>query len=276
MVDEMRISENALIKLLERHWFSRMNIKYSLVAAALLVCAGLPCSALAADDDSSLFVTANDTWSIEIVPYAWLPGIKGDITIRNTTVGVDQSFSDIFKSVKFASSALAIGRYNNWVLYTQLDYFSLSTTKLENAPSRGSLGSKELLYTQGFGYRINGWSSGQTFDILIGAQGLHADNKLSLYQFGSVSNSMNVVDAVLIFRPSFQLSQHWILNPTISVGGGDSKSTYQLQPQVQYQFNSTWEMRFGYRKLHYDINGSRGNNLNASLAGPLFGFGMTF
>jgi hypothetical protein len=252
-----------------------MNVKHSLAAAALLIATGVPFSAQSAADDP-VFVTANDTWSVEIVPYAWLPGAKGDLTIRNTSVGVDQDFNDIFKAVKFASSALGIARYNNWLIYTQLDYFSLSTTKLENAPARGSLDLKDLLYTQGFGYRINGWSSGQTFDILIGAQGLHANNKLSLYQLGSVSDSNNVVDAVLIFRPSFQLSQHWLLNPTISVGGGDSKYTYQLQPQFQYQFNSMWEMRFGYRKLHYNINGSRGNNLDVSLSGPLIGFGITF
>lgn len=275
MVVDMGISEDARIKLTERHWLSRMNFKHSLAAAAFLI-SGLPLSVLAEGDDSSVFVTANDTWSVEIVPYAWLPGVKGDLTIRNTNVGVDQSFNDIFKAVKFASSALGVARYNNWLIYTQLDYFSLSTSKLENAPPRASLDIKDLLYTQGFGYRINGWSSGQTFDILVGAQGLHADNTLSLYRFGSVSNSNDVVDAVLIFRPSFQLSQHWLLNPTMSVGGGDSKYTYQLQPQFQYQFNSTWEMRFGYRKLHYNINGSRGNNLDASLSGPLFGFGVTF
>jgi hypothetical protein len=274
MVSGSRILEDASIKLAERHRLSRMNMKHRLAAATLLIAAGLPFSVLA--DDDSLFVTANDTWSVEIVPYAWLPGAKGDLTIRNTNVGVDQSFNDIFKAVKFASSALGVARYNNWLIYTQLDYFSLSTAKLENAPARGSLAMKDLLYTQGVGYRINGWSSGQTFDILIGAQGFHSDNTLSLYQFGSVSDSNNVVDAVAIFRPSFQLSQHWLLNPTISVGGGDSKYTYQLQPQFQYQFNSTWEMRFGYRKLHYNINGSRGNNLDVSLSGPLFGFGITF
>lgn len=259
----------------ERHSLPRMKIKLSLAAGALLIAASLPFPLFAAAADSP-FVTANDTWSIEIVPYAWLPGATGDLTIRNTTVGVDQSFSDIFKAVKFASSALGVARYNNWLIYTQLDYFSLSTSKLENAPPRGSLDLKDLLYTQGVGYRINGWSSGQTFDILIGAQGLHAENKLTLYQFGSVSSSNDVVDAVFILRPSFQLSQHWLLNPTLSIGGGDSKYTYQLQPQFQYQFNSTWEMRFGYRKLHYNINGSRGDNLDASLSGPLFGFGVTF
>jgi hypothetical protein len=255
---------------------SAMHTKQMLAAAALSLMASAPLVAIAADADPGIFVTPTDAWSIEITPYAWLPGIKGDITVRNTTVGVDQSFSDIFKSVKFAADALGIARYNNWLIYTQIDYFSLSTTQLENAPARGSLATKDTLYLVGAGYRINGWSSGQTFDFLLGAQGLHIDNTLSLYRIGEFSSSNNVVDAVVMVRPSLQLSQHWLFNPTMSIGGGDSKLTYQLQPQFQYQFNATWEMRFGYRRLSYNIDSSRGNNLDVRMSGPLIGFGATF
>lgn len=253
-----------------------MHLKQVLAAATLFVMAGAPLAAIAADTDPDIFVTPTDAWSIEITPYAWLPGINGDVTVRDRTVGVDQSFSDIFKSLKFAADTLGIARYNNWLIYTQLDYFSLSTTQLENPPSRGSLATKELLYLVGGGYRINGWLPGQTFDFLIGAQGLHLENTLTFYQIGQFSASTNVVDAVFMVRPSFQFSQHWLFNPTMSIGGGDSKLTYQLQPQFQYQFNSTWEMRFGYRKLSYNINSSRGNNVDVRLAGPLIGFGATF
>jgi hypothetical protein len=253
-----------------------MSIKQMLAAAtALTVIAGAPFTARAADDPA-FFVTANDTWSVEITPYAWLPGIKGDVTVRDFTVGVDQSFNDIFKSVKFAADALSIARYNNWLIYSQIDYFSLSTTQLDNPPARGSLSTKDILYLVGAGYRINGWSSGQTFDFLLGVQGLHIDNTLTFYQLGSASKTNNIVDAVFMVRPSFQFSQHWLFNPTMSVGGGDSKLTYQLQPQFQYQFNSTWEMRFGYRRLSYDVNSTRGNNIDVRMSGPLIGFGATF
>jgi hypothetical protein len=256
---------------------SAMHIKQCLAGAAALMIIEFAAPAVrAAESDPGFIVTANDTWSFEITPYAWLPGIKGDVTVRNFNVGVDQSFNDIFKSVKFAADALGIARYNNWLIYTQVDYFSLSTAQLENPPARGSLSTKDTLYLIGAGYRINGWSSGQTFDLLVGAQGMHIDNTLTFNQLGSFSNTNNVVDAVFMLRPSFQLSQHWLFNPTMSIGGGDSKLTYQLQPQFQYQFNATWEMRFGYRRLSYNIDSHRGNNLDVRLSGPLIGFGATF
>jgi hypothetical protein len=256
-----------------------MNIKHCLTAtAAIFIVASAPCAVLAAGDgtDSAVFVTANNTWSFEIVPYAWLPGLKGDVTVRGYDVGIDQSFSDIFKSVRFASAALGVARYENWLVYTQVDYYSLSTDQLEHPPARGSLGSKETLYTAGGGYRFNGWASGQTFDVLAGAQGFYIDNTLTLYQLGRFEKTRSTVDAVFMLRPSLQLSQHWLFNPTISVGAGSNNNTYQLQPQFQYQFNSTWEIRFGYRKLHYKFTGDRNNTLDLNLAGPLIGFGATF
>jgi hypothetical protein len=255
-----------------------MKIKQGLaLVAALLVGAATPYCVQAADADPGVFVTANDTWSFEVVPYAWLAGLKGDINIGNRSASIDQDFSDIFKAIKIAADGLFIARYNDWLIYTQVDFFNLNTSQLSNGPERGDLGSKQLFYTGAFGYRFNGWASGQTFDVLLGAQGIRIENTLTLFNVGSASHTNNVVDAVFILRPSFQFSQHWLFNPTLSVGGGDSNSTYQLQPQFQYQFNSTWELRFGYRKMHYKFTGNNDNNtLNLNLGGPLIGFGATF
>jgi hypothetical protein len=259
-----------------------MKLQATRFFAASLLIAGASLSVITpARADASppdVFTTANDVWSFEVVPYAWLPGIKGDITVNGRTADIDQSFSDIFKTVKFAADGLAIARYNNWLIYTQLDFFNLSTTQLKDAPTRGSFSTKELFYTAAAGYRINGWASGQTFDILLGAQGLHLDNTLSFYQFGSANKTTNVVDGIVMLRPSIQFTQHWIFNPSLSFGAGDNNHTYQLQPQFQYQFNSTWELRFGYRKMHYKFTGKNNDNneLNLNLGGPIIGFGATF
>jgi hypothetical protein len=254
-----------------------MRATHRFAAALLMAAVGLPFTAFAVSGDApAVFVTKDDTWSIELVPYAWLPGLKGTVTVRDYSVGIDQSFSDIFKTVKFAADGMAIARYNDWLIYTQVDYFNLSTSQLSNPPARGSFDTKETYYTVAAGRRWNGWTSGLTFDFLIGAQGLNLNNTLTFYRFGSRQRTSDNVDIIAMLRPMMQLSQHWILNPTFSGGGGGSNSTYQLQPQVQYQFNSTWELRFGYRKMWYGFSGQRNGNNDLSLAGPLIGFGATF
>jgi hypothetical protein len=256
-----------------------MNITQSLAAAAaILIVAGAPYSAQAADNSAEplVFAAPVDNWSFEITPYAWLPGLKADIAVRGRSVTVDQSFSDIFKAVRFAAAALGIARYQNWLVWTQVDYFSLSTDKLKNAPARGSVDVHDTLYTVAAGYRFKGWTAGQAFDVLIGAQGLYSDTTLTLFQLGSVQHSNSVVVPVFILRPSFRLSERWLFNPTLSVGGSNSKTTYQLQPQFQFQFTRTWEARIGYRKLHYKVTSDRNNTLDGNLAGPFIGFGATF
>ena len=256
-----------------------MRVKHRFVAALLMAVAGLPSIAWADSGDApAVIATEGGGWSFELVPYAWLPGLRGDLTVRNRNVGIDQSFSDIFKTVKFAADGLGIARYNDWLIYTQVDYFDLSTSQLNNPPARGSFDTKETFYTVAAGKRWNGWTSGLTFDVLIGAQGLNIDNTLTFYRLGTFQRTRDNVDVIVMLRPSMQLSQHWVINPTFSGGGGGSNSTYQLQPQVQYQFNSTWGLRFGYRKMWYGFSGQRNpnDNLNMSLAGPLIGFGATF
>jgi hypothetical protein len=256
----------------------RVNLRL-IMAAAATICAGAGALNLAqaADDTADVFVGVSpNQWSFEITPYAWLPGLKGDVTVRGHEVSVDQDFSDIFKAVKFSSAVLGLARYNDWILWSQVDYMSLSTSQLDNPPARGELATRMTFYTVAGGYTFEGWSAGQKFDVLLGVQGFNAENTLTFYNIASFENSRNVVDATLIVRPSFRLTQHLLFNPTMSYGAGDSKDFYQLQPQFQYQFNKTWEARIGYRKMHYTIDSVRANRYDMNLAGPLIGFGATF
>ena len=251
-----------------------------IVAVAVAAMSGIASAAtcLAADsaDQSPLVTGETPAWSFEVTPYAWLPGIKGDITARDHTVSVDQSFSDIFKAVEFAGAVLALARYERWIVWTQVDFERLSTSKLENAPPRARVDAKMTFYTLAAGYTFDGWTDQQSFDVLIGLQGFNRDNTLSLNTIGNFSQSRNTVDATVIVRPSIRISQRWLFNPTAAVGAGGSKYFYQLQPQFQYLFSKTWEVRFGYRRMHYTIDSDRGARYDANLSGPLVGFGATF
>lgn len=254
--------------------------KAAAVVAALFITTAaiiLPLQASADDQNSGMKATATtDDWHFEITPYAWLAGINGTVTVRQQPVSVDESFSDIFKYLKFAADGLAIAHYQKWLIWTQIDYLYLNTDKLDNPPSRGNLNSKTLFWTLAGGYQFDLWKEGQTLDVLVGTQGATMKNKLTLYNIASRENTRSVVDTVLILRPSIRITEHLRFNPTMSYGGGDSEDTYQLQPQLQYQFTDRLQARIGYRKLHYTIKGNRSNELDLDFAGPLIGFGWTF
>lgn len=227
--------------------------------------------------NSGMYATAtSNDWHFEITPYVWTPGMSGTVTVHGHPFPVDETFSDIFKIVKFALSGLAIAEYRQWLVWTQADYMYLNTDKLNEPPARGNLNSKLFLWTVGGGYRFPLWADGQTLDVLVGEQGADMKNTLTAYNIGSIEQTRDVIDTVLILRPSFQLTKQLRFNPTMSYGGGDSDVTYQLQPQLQYQFTDRLEARLGYRKLHYKINSDRNNVLDLNLAGPFVGFGWTF
>ncbi|WP_461481883.1 OmpA family protein [Porticoccus sp.] len=235
------------------------------LAALFLATAALPATA-----------AEEDTWKFEFTPYLWAAGLDADVTIANRSAEVDASFSDILDNLDMTAAFLATAQYNSWVTWLQVDYLDLSTD-LSRGPVSGSLESEMTMSTFGFGYQFQGWTPGQTFDVLLGVRNLRLENKLKLDTLGDFSGDRNITDPVIIVRPSIQLSEHWRFNPTLSYGtGGDSERTYELQPQFQYQAWKNGAFRFGYRKVDYDIESNSGNTFDGAFEGPFIGFGMTF
>lgn len=235
---------------------------------ALLICGLLTGAAWAADDD----------WKFEITPYIWAVGIDGDVEVRGNKVEVDAGFDDLVDNVDAGGSLLAVVQKGSWVNWLQVDYFELESD--ENVDKIGGakveVESDSLFLTVATGIQIDGWKPGQTFDILGGLRYARMDNTLTISGVGSADRVSNIYDAVLVVRPSFQLSKRWRFNPTLSVGAGDSDLTYELQPQFQFHFNDTWIARLGYRRLYYDTEGSSGTSFDGAFHGFIAGFGGIF
>ena len=222
-------------------------------------------------------------WKFEITPYLWAAGIDADVTVGSQTaagaqtVKVDKSFSDILDAVDIAGDLLVVAQYGHAVFWGQADYLSLTSDNLDDAPSRGSLDTEAVMATAGIGYQFDGWKEGQSFDVLIGARHLTLKNTLKLDALGTFKSDKDFTDPVIILRPSLRLSKRWRFNPTLSYGtGGDSEKTYELQPQFQFQMSEHWAMRFGYRRLYYDIKAESGNRFDGAFQGLIIGIGGTF
>lgn len=143
-------------------------------------------------------------WSFEVTPYAWLAGVEGDATVQGHKAEFDKSFSDLLDYVEFGGSLLGVVQYDRFLLWGQVDYFQMSTDALDAdaQPKGGKLDSKMLLAEVAVGYQIDGWMEGQTFDLLAGVRELHLENDLEVYNKGSFSKNADLVDPVLVVRPS--------------------------------------------------------------------------
>jgi hypothetical protein len=117
--------------------------------------------------------------------------------------------------------------------------------------------------------------------VMLGVRTLSLDNELHVLGT-KLANDSDVTDTIAMVRPSIGISDHWRFNPTLSYGiSGDSKRTYELMPQLQYQFADTFALRFGYKRLYYKQDKHPASSpgfeqIDTSLAGFFLGVGWTF
>lgn len=220
----------------------------------------------------------DENWSFEVAPYLWGAGLDTDITIGDRTASVERDFSDIVEALDIGGGIMAGARVGHFVAVTQIDYLSLDSDELDDAPARGRLEVESLMAMLAIGYRFERSRVGAHTDLLVGARQLSLDNKLTLDGFGSVERDKDFVDPIVMLRPSFPLGRRWRFNPTISFGaGGDSEKTWELQPQFQFQVSDNVGLRIGYRRLYYEIDSENGQNkFDGAFQGLIIGIGGTF
>jgi opacity protein-like surface antigen len=227
---------------------------------------------------------ANDQFKFEVTPYFWYAGLEGDITVNSRSVDFEKSSSDLLNALEVAGSVRVGTEYNRFVFGMLFDYFSLSTDEIdvEDQPQNGTLDTKSKMTELMAGYRVDGWSDGQSFIFGVGLRNLRIENDLYLNNGDSVSHDEDINDAMLFVVPSVPVFPSKInglrFNSVLGIGTGDSDFAYELFPQLQYQINENVTARFGYRTVGWKFKGdSNGDNeLNISKLGLIAGIGVTF
>jgi outer membrane protein OmpA-like peptidoglycan-associated protein len=239
------------------------------VAAAVAVTLALGTSTAAAQESP---------WSFEISPYLWAAGIDADVKVRDREGEVDVKFDDVLDRLDKAGSLFATLQHNKFVIMTQLDYLSTDTDELDadDQPAGGDATFESELFmgTFALGYRFGSWQEKRSVDVLLGARQLSFDSELTIDGLGNFkAKKKDFYDPVLFVRPTFRLSDRWRFIGSFAYGaGGDSESTYELQPMFQFLINDHISVRFGYRRLYYDIESSGGaNEFDGSFQGPILG-----
>jgi hypothetical protein len=220
--------------------------------------------------------TAEGNWEFEVTPYLWAAGIAADMVVRGQPVEVDMGFSDVLDALDIGGAVLLRAQKGPWVVFTQLDYLSLSTDELEDPPAAGRVDQKVTMASLAFGREFASANGRRTIDVLVGARHFSVDTDLTLGPLG-FSDERTVNDPIIMLRPSFQISERWRLNPTFAYAvGGDSETSWEMQPTIQFQVGKTTTLRFGYRKLHYELEADAGGTFDGDFHGPFIGFGGTF
>lgn len=220
----------------------------------------------------------DENWSFEVAPYLWGAGLDTEVTIGPVSADVERDFGDVVDAMDIGGGLMFGGRLGGFVAVAQVDYLSLDSDELDDAPARGRLESEALFAMAAAGYRFDRNRVGAHVDLLFGARNLSLDNTLSLDGLGAFESDKDFVDPIVMLRPSFPLGRRWRFQPTISYGaGGDSEKVWELQPHFHFQINDNIGARFGYRQLYYEIESDNGlSRFDGSFKGLIIGIGGTF
>jgi hypothetical protein len=216
---------------------------------------------------------------LELTPYVWGAGIDGKVSAKGQTAHFDYSVSDLLSKVDAGFMGLAVGSYNRFVVYVDYDYIGLSDDAKTGNGAIVPAGTKievdidTTIATYAVGYRFDTFGE-NTIDVMVGQRTLGLNETL---KFPNVKfdNDASLSDTIVMVRPSFRFAEKWRLNPTLSYGiSGDSDTTYELSPQIQWDFSKALAVRFGYRTLFYEEGGR--DKLDISLEGLFVGVGWIF
>ena len=223
-----------------------------------------------------------DKWQFVFSPYFWMAGLHGATGGPNRTVQVDESFGDIFRSLKFAFMGVFEAHKGKWAIQTDVEFVSLEDDRVTPGPLFSSANAKikTFVFTPEVGYKIySNPDKGSFVQVLGGARIWHISSDVTfnagILPATRIQASRNWVDAVGGLRGKMALSQKLFLTGKFDLGGGGSQFTWQVFAGAGYNINPKVALIFGYRALDVDYNK---NNFvfDMNQRGPILGLGFKF
>ncbi len=265
------------------------------LALAFLVMAFTLIGSLAYAQSTS---SEKDKWEFNVIPYFWMAGIEGDITVKGTTSHVDVPFRDILKDLDFGGEVHVEAWKDRWGLFLDATYLKLSVD--DNGISQ-TLGPVDVSVDMGqwlveFGgvYRLGRWSLGKekgrtlSLDALGGGRywDLSVDVDATVPLAGlavSVDRSKSWIDPFFGARVLVDLTEKLSLAVRGDIGGfgvgSSSEFTWNASGIFGYHFSPMISAWLGYRALGVDYESGSGTSkfkYDVIMHGPIVGLGIQF
>ena len=251
-----------------------------MLAMALLTCATASV-ARAADEDP-------DAWHVTLTPYAWAPGLYGDVTILGRDATLDASFLDILENtdtVVGLAGRLEVtrGRFGVFgdAFYTKTSVQNAGTTGLDVTARMWFIDfGAQFRVLDTTDYRV----PGVTLDVYGG--GRYSNLELDLDTAGdpSLTRSQDWLDPIVGARLGVHFSDHvfLVLGGDIGGFGVGSDFAWSLLGLLGYKWQAgTVELAVlaGYKALGQDYTDGSGPERfrwDVVMHGPVLGFTVRF
>lgn len=237
--------------------------------------------ARAGDDDPT-------AWHLTVTPYAWAPGLYGDVTVRGRDATLDASFVDILDRTDTLVGLQGHLEITRGPLGVYGDVLYLKT-KVEDAGAVGlDVTSRMWLVELGAQYRLLDTTTdrvpGVTLDAYAGGRYTSLDLGLDTSGAPSLSRQVDWIDPIVGGRLGVYFSEHVFLLFAGDVGGFGvgSDFAWSVTGLFGYRWQAAgleWAVLAGYKALAQDYttgSGARRFRWDTTMHGPILGLSVRF
>jgi hypothetical protein len=246
-------------------------------------------------------------WAFEVLPYAWLPGNFGALTVAGRTAIIDVTVKDLV-DLATDGDALAAGgyfsvAYDRWSAFLDAygGYANLNTT--QKIPTRfctlciaAKAKLTPVIVDVAVGYRLGQWSIPKcvrpvTLGVYAGTRFMHIGSELkgSAGVVGGFQVSPNVEDAFNWADPMIGVRFEVPVYDRVTVAfrsdiggfGVSSQLIWGIEGGMRYwltwsPFSSHTWLDAGYRSITFDRDFGQRGNIDLAFRGPYVGLGFAF
>jgi hypothetical protein len=205
-------------------------------------------------------------------------GFDGTLKIRNQTVPVSASFSEIFDNLNLGFMCAFDARKGRWGILLDTVYLNLAAKNTLGQTSIQIKTDNKLFFLDPEAYyRVVTHPRGSV-DALVGLSYWHSGNSLTLTPPAvRFEKGRDWVDPILGGRFKLNLTRRFFTVFKGDVGGfgAGSQLTYQLFAGGGAEFKDKFALIAGYRRIYVDL-GSSGLLHDYAINGLALGFGIKF
>jgi opacity protein-like surface antigen len=227
-----------------------------------------------------------DLWSIDVVPYLWLPTYSGTFDLPGTPAalpGLQGTTADSFSTSLSVVAMLSMrARYRDVGLYFDGAWLRLDTEgDSASAAYSGTEITSDLAYGMGaVTYRLPQLGRLKS-DLHAGARAWYASNEIE-FKAGTepgftTKDSRSWTDPLFGASFRYELGRRWYAVGLGDVGGFGvgSDLSWNVYGGIGYQFTDWFSTVLGYRYLHVDYE-DNGFLMDANVHGLFLGLGLHF
>jgi hypothetical protein len=196
--------------------------------------------------------SGGDKWEFQVIPYIWMAGVDGDVTVKGRRASVDESFSDLLDTLDFGGFLHLEAAKGKWAVFGDATYVKLSVDR-----TLIDVGSEQSLVELGGAYRVAELPLGKdskralSFEVLAGGRYNYVKSEVEILSLLKSKESQDWVDPIVGVRLTAGLTEKLWFRVRGDIGGFGigSSSDFAGSSMMSQRAGPWWAWDFTSRTI---------------------------